>query len=82
MPPSELLGLTRGSYEAYCLDEAIWYFGTIVESELEKASQPRKKAKGQASAEAARKRVLDKYFGKEGAAPQQFMDPAALFSEG
>lgn len=81
MPPSEQLGLTRGSYEAYCLDEAVWYFGTIVESELEKATQPRKKAKGQAAAEAARKRVIAQYFGPEGGSQGQFMDPAILVME-
>ena len=80
MPPSQQLGLTLGSYEAYCLDEAVWYFGTIVEAELEKAGQPRRKAKGQAAAEAARKRVLAKYFGPKGGSQGQFMDPAALLA--
>lgn len=82
MPPSLLLGLTSGSYEAYCLDEAVWYFGTIVENELEKAGQPKKKSKGVAEAEAARKRLLAKYFdnGDKKSLPNQgFADPAALF---
>lgn len=79
MLPSEILGLTRGSYEAWCLDEAVWYFGTVVEGELEKAGQPRKKPKGAAQAEAARKRVLNKYFPEEPGAKKQFADPAAMF---
>lgn len=78
MPPSELLGLTRGSYEAYCFDEAIWYFGTTVESKLEEASQPKgKRSKGQAQAEAARKRVMAKYFGEGNKG--MYADPAAMF---
>lgn len=79
MPPSEQLGLTRGSYEAYCLDEAVWYFGSIVEGELEKASQAgQKRSKGQGRAEAARKRVVAKYFANESGGKQQFADPAMM----
>lgn len=66
-----------GSYEAYCLDEAIWYFGTIVMSELDKAGQ--KKVKGQARTEAARKRVLDKYVMPKTTKKSGFADPAAFF---
>jgi hypothetical protein len=78
VPPSQLLGLTPGSYEAYCLDQAVWYFGSTVNSELEQAGQ--KKSKGQGRSEAARKRVLAKYL-STGSDPvkQQYADPAALF---
>lgn len=74
--PSQILGLTPGSYEAYCLDQATWYFGTVIQNELEKAGQ--KKQKGQAAIESARKRVLKKYL--EGSdAKGLYADPALLF---
>lgn len=77
VPPSELLGLTRGSYEAYCLDQAVWTFGTFLTSELEKAGQG-KKPKGQARAEGARKRVLAKYLDDQ---PKRFADPMAAYQQ-
>lgn len=76
--PSSLLGLTEGSYEAYCLDEAIWYFGSTIQHELEKAGQ--KRQKGEAKMEAARKRVLAKRLGEENV-PQQYADPALLMMQ-
>jgi hypothetical protein len=75
--PSTILGLTQGSYEAYCLDQAIWYFGSTVQSELERAGQ--KKAKGEAQLINARKRVLAKYLGKDAGA-QQYATP--VYPEG
>ena len=78
MPPSLILGLTPGSYEAYCLDQAVWYFGSQLTSMVEAAGRTGRKPKGQASAEAAQKRVLTQVL--EGYdAPQQFADPAAFF---
>jgi len=70
------MGLTPGSYEAYCLDQAVWYAGTVITEELNKAGQ--KKQKGEAQVEAARKRVISKYLDKD-SAPKQFADPAAFF---
>ena len=74
--PSTLLGLTRGSYEAYCLDQAVWYFGSYIDAEVEKAGH--KKQKGEAQLMAARKRVLSKYVDGPDA-KGQFMDPSVLF---
>lgn len=74
--PSKILGLTEGSYEAYCLDQAVWYFGSQVQHDLEQAGQ--KRAKGQSKTEAARKNMLDKYLGKKPAG-SGFADPAAFF---
>jgi hypothetical protein len=71
--------LTPGSYEAYCLDEAAWYLGTFLEGELQKAGR-QKKQKGEAQAEAARKRVLAKYL-DSGKKSSQYMDPALLFAK-
>lgn len=71
------MGLTRGSLEAYCLDEAVFYFGTTVSNELEAAGQ--KRGKGQGKVEAARQRVFMKFMGDEGKKQQKFADPAAFF---
>jgi len=68
------MGLTPGSYEAYCFDQAAWYLGTTITEELNKAGQ--KRQKGEAQVEMARQRVLNKYF-ESGS--QKFADPAALF---
>lgn len=75
-PPSDILGLTAGSYEAYCLDQAVWYVGTTIEGELEQAGH--KKQKGEGRVIAARQAVLDKYLGKT-ETKGQFADPAVLF---
>lgn len=81
MTPSSLLGLTQGSYEAYCFDEAIWYFGTIVTNELEKAEAgTRKKVKGANKAQAARESALKKFLDEKGdGTTGRFADPAAFF---
>lgn len=80
--PASLLGLTAGSYEAYCFDQAIWHFGTTIEQEIEKANAPKgKQAKAQADAERIAKRTLQKYLnGNEESAPKgTFADPAVMF---
>ena len=76
--PSSIIGLVPGSYEAYCLDQAVHYAGTTIKSELEEAG--RKPSKEENNLVAARKKVLAKFFG-ESSAPAQFADPAALFGE-
>jgi hypothetical protein len=78
VPPSQILGLTLGSYEAYCLDQAAWYLGITITAELDKAGRP-KKQKGEAQSEAARKRVLAKYFGDAPGSAPAYADPAAFF---
>lgn len=72
------MGLTAGSYEAYCLDQAVWYAGISISNDLDKAGQKRQKGAGKV--ESARQRVLDKYFGKT-QGQQQFADPALLFKQ-
>lgn len=76
MTPSHLVGLKRGSYEAYCLDQAVGYFGAVLQSELEKAG--RKPGKEERRAEKARERVLQRFLGMEDV--EKFADPAAFFS--
>lgn len=73
--PAEILGLTKGSYEAYCLDQAVWYLGNRITREVDKAGT--KPAKGQANSEATKKAKLMKMLGEE---PKKvFADPALLF---
>lgn len=71
-----MMGLTPGSYEAYCFDQAVWFFGITVEGELEKAG--RKPQKGEGALISARTGVLKKYLGSSDVGPQ-FADPAAMF---
>ena len=79
MPPSVRFGLVAGSYEAYCLDEAVWYLGTYITQEIDKVGH--KPQKGEAAAVAAKKRKLDQLL-SDSSKPQkqQFADPAAFFS--
>lgn len=74
--PAAQMGLTSGSYEAYCLNQACWYLGISITAELDKVGH--KRQKGEASNEAGRKRVLNKYLGDPDA-KQQYADPSALF---
>lgn len=76
--PSILFGLTPGSYEAYCFDQAVWYFGSQVSHRVEKAG--RKPAKGEQQAHAAQERELKKILGGDNA-KQVFADPALLFGD-
>jgi hypothetical protein len=75
-PPSTILGLTPGSYEAFCFDQAVWYFGSQVISRVEKAGH--KPIKGEAQTRAAQERELKKILDGD-AAKRVYADPAALF---
>ena len=74
--PSELLGLRSKSYEAYCLDEAVIYFGLSLEAELEQAGQ--KPGKAEKKAQAAREAVLNQVFGRTEKGTG-YADPALMF---
>lgn len=71
-----MLGLDPGSYEGYCLDEAVIFFGLQLENMLEQAGH--KPGKEERRAKAAREALLNKVFGdqEEGAG---FADPALMF---
>lgn len=71
------MGLKAKSYEAYCLDEAVIYFGLLLEAELEEAAGG-KKSKGQRRAEAAQDRVLRRVFGEQDKG-SGYADPALMF---
>lgn len=75
--PSDLLAI-EDDYVAYCLDQAVGYFGRHLEAELEKAGSDTKTAE---EAEHKRRLILDKYLGEEGK-PQRglFADPATMFN--
>lgn len=76
--PSDILGLTPDSYEAYCLDEAVIFFGITVEGKLDQAGH--RPSKEERKAKAARERVLDKLFNADDdKKPSGFADPAAMF---
>lgn len=74
-PPSQLLGLRPGSFEAYCLDEAVIFFGLQVESKLEAAGH--KPGKEEKRLQAAREKVIGEIFGTKKSSG--FADPALMF---
>lgn len=84
--PSALVGLqSESEYLAYCFDEAVYVFGTVVDAELNKAE---KGAKGEKQAAGKRLSALNRML-NEGAAVDKeaeeapkptgrFRDPASL----
>lgn len=75
--PSEILCLELDSYEAYCLDEAVVFFGLQLENLLEKAGH--KPGKEEKRAQAARERILDTIFDNDAKKSSGFADPALMF---
>lgn len=63
--PSQLLAL-ENTYEAYCLDEAVAEFASLVEAELDRVDESKK------GAEARKENILRRHLGL---APK-FKDPA------
>jgi hypothetical protein len=69
-----LLDLGADPYRSYCLDEAVGFFGNMVENELNQCE-----GQGQ-DLHRARQVVLDSYFGKDEApAKGLYADPAVMF---
>lgn len=62
-------------YSAYCLDQAVGYFGRTLEAELNKVE-----GKSDAEIEQKRQRLLDKYLLDENEKPPpgRFADPRAM----
>lgn len=75
--PSDFLGLDRDSYEAYCVDEAVIYFGLALEGMLEDAGH--KPGKEERAAQFARDRIMAQVFGEDKAG-SGFADPALMFT--
>ena len=72
--PSDLLHIS-GTVRRYCLDRAVWMFGSTLDSELERAIDS---CKNEKEMERARNRVFDRWFPEHKMAPAIFKDPAAL----
>lgn len=74
-----MLGLRSGSYEAYCLDEAVIFFGSMLENELQDAGH--KASKEERRAQMARDRIMDRVLGddKDPKKGSGYADPAAMF---
>ncbi len=71
------MGITD-PYPAFCLDQAVAFFGGHVQAELDAV-----KEKKESAAKAKRMRILQKYLGNdvesEGTvAPKKFADPAVM----
>lgn len=75
--PSDLLDLSDDPYRAYCLDEAVSYFGGLVEGELNECEGTGDDLLRQ------RQRVLDSYFKPENEMPTKGMyaDPAMMIGK-
>lgn len=73
--PSDLLGI-EDDYVAYCLDQAVGYFGRHLEAELSNVE-----AKDNNEGEWKRRLILERYLGTEEDKPSRgaFADPAAMF---
>lgn len=75
--PSEIIGLKASTYEAYCLDEAVIYFGTQLDNMLQEAGH--KPSKEDRRAKSAREAVLRKIFSESTDQSAGFADPALMF---
>lgn len=76
--PSSLVGVEQGTYSAYCLDEAVIYFGLVLEARLDEAGH--KPSKEERRAKAARDRVLQRVLGEvEENSGSGYADPATMF---
>lgn len=72
--PSELLAI-EDPYVAYCVDQAVGYFGRHVQAALDEVDDKDAKV-----AEGKRKIILDKYIGDaKKPARGLYADPAAMF---
>lgn len=72
-PPSELLGLTTGTWNAYCLDEAVMVAGRFIEGKLDEQKHDNPQMLAQ-----KRQRLLERLLhpGEE-VSSKSFSDPAA-----
>lgn len=73
--PSDLLAI-EDEYAAYCLDQAVGYFGRTLQAELDSVDE-----KDASTTEHKRRMILERYLGdKEKPARGLFADPAAMFT--
>lgn len=76
-----MLGLPGDSYEAYCLDEAVIYFGLTLEHMLDEAgNKGNKPSKEETQAKMAREKLINQVLGVEKKdAGSGYADPALMF---
>lgn len=74
--PSQLLAI-ENDYVAYCLDEAVIFFGLTMENMLDEAGH--KPGKDERKARAARERLLNKVLGNDDQT-SGYADPALMFN--
>lgn len=72
--PSEMLFISD-RLAAYCLDRAVWLFGSTLDTELEGCTT---KCKTEKDMIRARQRVMDRWFPEQKFAKGRFRDPAKL----
>jgi hypothetical protein len=71
---------SHGEWAAYCLDQAIFWAGKFIESELDKVKEG--KGKNAARARAVKQeRLLQKLLGQDASAGKRFADPADLLKK-
>lgn len=74
--PSTLLDV-QDPYQAFCLDQAVRFFGSALEAELEEASSKEKTAE---KATRARQAILDRVLFPGETPKKRYADPAAKFA--
>lgn len=80
--PSDLLHVSD-EYVGYCLDQAVGFFGSFIEQELDQAEERVRSRKGktrESAVKQARMRVLQTYGISPGggSGTRQFADPALM----
>lgn len=86
--PSQLLHLASDSWGAYCVDEAVYLWGSKIDAELEKAGMDPKDLTDSKRLAAVRRReaVLERYLGDwdigDKPVPKGvFRDPSTMFGK-
>lgn len=81
--PSQLLGVADVSdYLAFCLDRAVWYFGSCLEADLDDAEMALGNAPKRNQIINARRRVLNEYLALPSEPVKgQYADPAHLVNK-
>lgn len=74
--PSEFLNI-RNTYVAYCLDQAVIFFGLQFEGMLQEAGH--KQGKEERRSAAARDKLVNQMFSPEAQKGTGFADPALMF---
>lgn len=79
--PSVLLGVAAESYLAFCVDRAVWYFGTSLESDMQEAENALDVKANREQRIAARQRVFDAYMQEPGDESSPAAPPKGRFAD-